>query len=854
MSDHFEWNTEEDESVWEEQVEQFVVTREPRKRPYKALAVIALLFVVAVGVVYWQVQQRVEIATANVRADLLSTHNLINRAVELQDVNLLAPLLSGRDMTWTRHQEAMMRDDALFGRTALGLPLAEPAANLTAEDDRLVGLELSPDLNSAELQFIEKYQFGADEVMLQQTAVYRRGRERWLMAPPEDEFWGDWETFEVDGITFVFPERDAELGERLAEQLAENLYADCDRVDLLKCPDLRLLFVRFDTDLASLVATADPENLFDARLRLDLPAPTLVGYPMNDAGFVALVQAYEAQIFTAVLAEAMDYDCCHHAPFVQAITDYYLAGIELKRWPVDKSTYGEIANEEVLTIDRLFTNWSDANFLTPWDEEKTYVYGFVDFLMSANPEKSPLLMLQRLNEPQGIQAGLAGLFDGRYGRGVRIQDTAIRDWWIYARAHAFASEEERPLPLPSQDLQIICSRDSFTNESPESVLYRYDPAIGEWQTELEKLDFVFFSPLPGDEAIFLQDIDIAADQWRSSIWQNGERRTLTNDSLPTALSLGQTNPQGQTAVFFAEPTADDAFAPYLMDLTDCDEAGCTTHSLEGVPIWSPNGERTLVASINIFEDAIFFVDDRVSMFTNSGESFPASIVLGDEKGQPLREEERFFETGLAPFWLTDEMFGFITVDDDPANPRQELVIGQIDDSVVRTLISTTNLLHAIPEEERPLRLTMRYVVASPTDPTMLAVMATARNDGYLFVVNQESGEVELRVQVGVESTHTMSFSPDGRYIVMTGNVEDTPNYMGVFHAMYIHDLAAKETEVIELGLNTFTPSFTYDWSGDQNWLAYVYGNGFIWLYAPEYGYQETIEHNFGECTSLAWVN
>ena len=853
MSDHFEWNTEEDESVWEEQVEQFTETPEPKKRPYKALAIIAVLFIVAAGVVYWQVNQRVELATANVRADLLSTHNLINRAVALQDVNLLAPLLSGRDMTWTRHQETMMREDALFGRTAMGLPLAEPPTNLVDGDTRLTGLELSADLNSAELQFVEKYQLGDEVVDLQQTAVYRRGRERWLMAPPEDEFWGDWETFEVDGITFVFPERDAELGERLAEQLANNLYADCDLVDLLKCPDLRLLFVRFDTDVASLVATSDPVHLFDARMRLDLPAPTLVGHPVNDASFDALVQAYEAQIFTAVLAEAMDYDCCHHAPFVQAITDYYLAEIGLKQWPVSQETYNEIANQ-VLTIDRLFTNWSDANFLTPWDEERAYVYGFVDFMMNANPDKPPLQMLQQLNGPQGIQAGLAGLFDGRYGQGVLIQEAAVRDWWVYARANALDSQEERPLPLPEQALQLVCSRSAFEDNNPLSTLYRFDPQTTDWQEELAQSGLIFFNPLPSDAGIILQQIQFEANNWQATYWQDGEGEALVDSALPFALSLGQANPSGESIVLYSGNPDEGFLDSYLLNLSSCDGSACDTQALQNTPIWSPNGEKTLLTSSNIFDDTLFRIGDRISMFNPGNELISYPIMLGDALGQPLTGENELLELGMSPFWITDDMFGFITLNDNPPNPTQELVIGNTDDAVVRSLISTTNLLHAVPEAERPMRLTMRYVVANPTDPTMLAVMATSREDGYLFIVDRESGEVELRMTVGVESNHTFSFSPDGRFIVMSGNVQGDSNFMGIFYAILLHDIEANETEVVETGLNTFAPAFTFDWSKDGNWLMYVYGNDFLWLVAPEYDYQELIRHDFGGCTSAAWVD
>ena len=854
MSDQFEWNTEEDESVWDEQIEMDgKQTPEPKKRPYKTLAVILVLLVVAGGVVYWQVQQQVENATANVRADLLSTHNLINRAVANQDVNLLAPLLSGRDMVWTRQQEALMRDDALFGRTVMGLPLAAPPEPLRDGDERLIALELAPDLNSAELMFVEMYQIGEEAIPLQQTAVYRRGRERWLMSPPEDEFWGDWETIEIEDVTFVFPERDAELGERLAEQLVPNLVANCATLGELICPDLTELFVRFDSDLASLDAVANPEVLFASELRLDLPAPTLVGIPVDEAGFDALVRAYEAHIFTAVLSEALGYDCCHHGPFIQAITDYYLAEIGLKTWPVSKETYSEIANE-VLTIERLFTNWSDGSFLTPWDEERNYVYGFVDFMMNANPDKTPLEMLRILNEPTGLQAGLAGLFDGRYGRGTLIQEAAVRDWWVYARANSLDSVTERPLPLPSQDLQVVCSTSGFDDNSPDYGLYRYNPESEVWQEELAQSGLLFFNPLPDDSGVILQRIDFEENDWQASLWESNTSRPLVDSSEPFVLSLGQTDPDSESLVVFIGENGSDTLTAQLVDLENCDESGCSILASNNVPVWSPDGEKTLLSPSNVFEDSVFKIGNRVSLFNTTGEIVPYPISLGDKHGQSTDIENALIESGNAPFWLTDDMFGFITLDDDSTNPTQDLVIGKTNDAVVRSLISTTNLLHAIPEENRPVRLVMRYAIANPVDPTMLAVMATNRNEGFLFIVNQESGEVELRLEMSVQSEHAFGFSPDGRFIVLSGNLEGDANHMGIFNALFIHNIEANETEIVETGLDSFSPAFTFDWSIEDEWMAYVYGNGFIWLYAPEYDYRELIVHDFGSCTSLAWVN
>lgn len=741
-----------------------------------------------------------------------------------------------------------MRDDGLFGRSALGLPLAQPPTALAEDDERLVALELSPDLNSAELQFVELYRFGDEEVPLQQTAVYRRGRDRWLMAPPEDEFWGGWKTINIEDMAFIFAERDAELGKQLAADLNSGILQHCRQAKDFECPDLSELTVRFDTNVASLVALSDPAVIYDAQLRLELPSPTLVGLPVDDAGYDVLLRAYEAQIFTAVLSEAIGYECCHHAPVVQAVTDYYLADIGLKPWPVSVTTFSEIAND-ILTIERL--NWSKDSFLSPWDEDFAYVYSFVDFLMSTEPTKTPVELLRQLRRDQSLPGVLAEMFEGRYGEGVYIQDVVIRDWWIYARAQAQETAQQRPLPLPYQDLLLSCDASNYSSDVPFSRLLRFDTAVSVWQEEKEHIGIMFLNPLPHDDGVILQTIDFDTNVWESYVWKEGAIQPLVGEFQ---LSLGQTDASGQYLVAFTGSPETEQLMPTLFDLTNCDESGCSSASTAGVPVWSPSSRYSLLTETNIFEESMFVIGNRVASFNVSADLVPYPIALGDALGNSVTDRPSFVDTGFAPFWLTDEIFGYITVVDDPVNPGQELRIGQVDDLQTRTLIGSNNLLHAIPEDERPVRLTMRYALANPANPNMLAVVGSYLQNGYVFTVDRVSGEVELRMQAELQPQHLFGFSPDGRYLVLSATPEGERNSMGIYNAVYVHDLAAHETEIFETGLSSFMPAFTFDWSANGDWLAFSYSDGFVWLYAPEYKYQELIAHDFGECASLAWVN
>ena len=64
-------------------------------------------------------------------------------------------------------------------------------------------------------------------VSLTQTAVYRRGRNNWLLAPPEPAFWQGSDEFRGDYLEAIYPGRDEAIAMRLARGLDATLAAIC---------------------------------------------------------------------------------------------------------------------------------------------------------------------------------------------------------------------------------------------------------------------------------------------------------------------------------------------------------------------------------------------------------------------------------------------------------------------------------------------------------------------------------------------------------------------------------------------------------------------------------------------------
>ena len=129
----------------------------------------------------------------------------------------------------------------------------------------------------------------------------------WLLADvaDEDDFWGPWQRMEGDRLTLVFPERDAELGTRLSSELDLMLIAVC-KAAVVACPDEFQLVVRLNRSQRSLMSLH--EGVYAMRIlsfygpdALDLPAPTIVGRPVDEAGYNALFQRYSSWLAAVML-------------------------------------------------------------------------------------------------------------------------------------------------------------------------------------------------------------------------------------------------------------------------------------------------------------------------------------------------------------------------------------------------------------------------------------------------------------------------------------------------------------------------------------------------------------------------
>ena len=295
----FDWQTEEVQDS--EQPEQWLPKPGQRARRRRPWLLLPLALVVAAIIVTGRgVNERVVDATDAVKEDVLSSHALARRAAAQKDEELWVSLLSGHSGEWVEVQKERLLQGVLFEDSLRPFgfrPLPRSAAD--------VEVTLNPALSEAVVQEVQPFAVDAGEgvtstIHLTQTFVYRQGEQRWLLSPPDDDFWGATQALNGALLTLIAPERDQELAVRLARDIDAELGEMCR--EILACPDGFRVRLHLEKDPATVNEAAEVGRSLEAEQTLILPAPTLLGLPVDDGGYDALSRAYTRHVVAAAVA------------------------------------------------------------------------------------------------------------------------------------------------------------------------------------------------------------------------------------------------------------------------------------------------------------------------------------------------------------------------------------------------------------------------------------------------------------------------------------------------------------------------------------------------------------------------
>jgi hypothetical protein len=415
------------------------------------------------ALVWWRVDRRIDETAKAVRTDVIASHNLVQRAVADGDAGCSAPsspaaTRSGRRASWPVFEGSLRRPrpaGPVAGRRVAPVVLPEPDEE-TGRRPRRRHYPLAR-FQRAVVTIDQPYRTAAGQTILQQTTVFRRGDQRWLLAPPLEEFWGEWETVEGEMLSLIYPRRDADVAKRLADDLDAAIAEMCATLEQINCSADLYLTARLDTDPQALADLAAPGGaLRRARTTaniLELPAPSLVGRPAGDeaqqeAAYAALRDGYARHILGAAIAQAVGWDCCRGSLLLSLLVEYQLAELGVgAAWPVGPADYRRALDEQ-LALSRVVFLGSE---LPPDAIEADDLWAArlaVDFLLHAGQEVSAADLQRRLERMTGFNQFARRVLDSG-GDGRPVPSDATQAFWLYALQRA--AEADAPPPLPDDE-------------------------------------------------------------------------------------------------------------------------------------------------------------------------------------------------------------------------------------------------------------------------------------------------------------------------------------------------------------------------------------------------------------------
>lgn len=886
MPANFDWQTEEDDrrmqaSLWDLPPETQGDEKSRRRPPWRLIGLVAALVIMVGAIIWWRVDRRIDATVQAFRSDVIASHNLMQRAVAESDEEVFRSVLSGRMPAWTAGELEVFAAQLVYDRSPFGLIpvegslpviLPEPDEE-TPAGERSAAIEFSPDLNEAVVSVEHPYRRETtnETLVLRQTTVFRRGDFRWLLAPPMDEFWGEWITREGEHLSLIYPRRDAEIAVRLADEIDGEIKRLCVTLDDIECSADLHLTVRLDTDPVTLAVLSQPLGaLRRARERediLELPTPTLVGLPIEDdpslaeAGYEALRDGYARHILGAAIAQAVGWQCCDDSLIFNYLVEYQLSEMGLLEWPVGENDYRRILDSRPRLSD--ISSYIRGRVPIQLSAERLWeLRAAVDFLVKGIPGTSPSELQRVLDRTSSFNEFL----DRVVSQSAADSDTSMlagldMAWWLFAFNSLNATAGDSPPPLPGEELYMACTALDGNQSFDSSILLRYQPHNEKWDELYRLQGFIWMSSLPEPKTLLMQEFAVENEAWRTNLWRNGGISTayLPPATGEYAISFGETDPAGKTMIAYTFEPQMEIIQGFRIDLTNCAES-CQTSEIPGRPRWSPNGEWAVYMGDNASfpEDLLITANDRHILLQSLDTPRPQSLALGAGDTTPDSPALIPIGEGRSPFWLDNQTFGFIkriTTDGPLVLAEDEIVLASLDNPIPATLVTAADIIEFLPGDYPPRRISIAYVATHPNWPDILFIVVLDQRDQRAYIVHYdlETRLAEVRLDLIYNLNHSLSFSPDGRYLVLTGQDRNVVVSNDDNAVMLVHDIAANTTIPLMTRLPFFLPSVVYDWTEDSRWLAVAMDDNLIGLIAPDEGYTRMLPHGYGACTSVAWL-
>ena len=370
MKTRFEWHQDQTDEV------QRLVSDEDlsssTKRP-GLLTGLLLVTVILATMVAWVLERQNRDVESRVREDVILTFDLQQQAVASYDIELFSSLLSSRDRGWKLDQEALFIENHSVNRQNIALseryePLAQPSVSL------------SPDLRTAELTFTRPYSIleqtvANSEMDLALTLVYRLEDNRWILSEPDAGFWGPWQEVPGEFVTIVHPERDAMLAQVLVSEFDFAVGSYCAKIGAGRqyvaalCDGQLPLRIRLSEKVGTLPAISEEAPLPVSNFDVELPAPTLIGVPLNESDYAAYAQLWIQPVLQKIEAGLLAAAIYPEQGIYALCFEHPLQGRHVYRYDLRSRVWQPIMPEQ--SFDYLSVFPDDSAVLLAKDEELT---------------------------------------------------------------------------------------------------------------------------------------------------------------------------------------------------------------------------------------------------------------------------------------------------------------------------------------------------------------------------------------------------------------------------------------------------------------------------------------------------
>lgn len=834
-----DWQSE-DETIWEDEP-----SGNPNPRRIRLILIITII-ISAIALMVWladrQVDEAIEELDTTLEEDVLASHELAVTSAENLDSEVFLTLLSGRDPHWTEGQRLLLEEELLFrsGRV-LGL-------TPTDTPPQVISLTLNTTTTEAILLIEQTYTDDQDvPITLHQTLVYRQSENGWLLSPPDARFWGITQYAGGGMLTLVYPEREAELAKRLAEDLETQFAEACWTFLQTRCQSFSMQ-LRFQQN------TNEVRNLAEGHYNQDqttlmLPSPTLIGWPADEASYQAMLRGYANHIFSGIFWPNSGLDCCDDNAFAEALQRKIQSRLDLQPWPVDATAYYDtLANLRLADDMALF--WS-RNDLTQAEQNQLYL--FVDFLLdnvviewgvtTENPERGQVLT--RLNAVQnnpitrGRSLGsdpLTPAFDPLAALQTSLTTAQDFDEWIapyvtenqlFMPGWTLDSGWQVYLMNVSEQVQTGTSASEVTGKlwatcsiGSSYGLYVYDFERSSWTSLFARANYWLSLHQNGDYTVLHRPLE-EQEASELMIFENNVLVGSSPIDFPfKTFTINRLSPTGRWLQGLAPNSGGEWNVVRLIDVWSCDPAGCDYTDVPFAPHWSPAGGYAIMHDSNLTSPI---------------------LVDAELKNPTLLSEKSGFNS---IFWLDETTYGYVI--------DNTIYLGNITGGEPQPILAKGEIQSLIPDAPDNFEMGAVYSALGESNTLLFSAGISGVNAfifRYTFSWDAPNQGELIRLETGHPTNYLVShLSPDGRWVsVLPFDERNLP--------LPTQFLDWQNGTTLNTA-NGGTSSVQGRWSPDSKWIV-MHMDGYFFVQSPHHmvhdrAYHKLIFYPYDTCEQIIW--